>query len=39
MTNSTVIGDLYVTLMNAMGIETTTFGDSRYCSGGLGGMT
>jgi hypothetical protein len=30
--------DLLVTLLNAMGIEDTTFGDARFCTGALPGL-
>ncbi|MCA9581817.1 MAG: DUF1552 domain-containing protein, partial [Myxococcales bacterium] len=31
--------DLYVSLANAYGIETNTFGDPRFCTGPLSGLT
>jgi hypothetical protein len=32
-------GNLLVWLLNAMGINATTFGNPDYCSGALGGLT
>jgi len=31
-------GDLLVSILNAMGVEDTTFGDARYCTGPLSGL-
>jgi len=30
--------DLFVTLINAFGIEDTVFGDERFCNGALPGL-
>ena len=32
-------GDLYVSIMNALGMDDTTFGDPDYCTGPLPGLT
>jgi Protein of unknown function (DUF1552) len=31
--------DLLITVLNAMGVEATTFGDPRYCTGPIPGLT
>ncbi len=31
-------GDLLVSLLNAMGVPDTTFGDARFCTGPLSGL-